>query len=82
FHPFIDDTNFKILIIDKERILFEKCFKARINCFNILINKDFQTSEENIALINETKTKIEIVKTKQELLDYLDAIFSTYVLLK
>ncbi|CAG8854846.1 42539_t:CDS:1, partial [Gigaspora margarita] len=42
----------------------------------------FQTSEENIALINEAKTKIEMVKTKQELLDYLDAIFSTYVLLK
>ncbi|CAG8847610.1 25091_t:CDS:1, partial [Gigaspora margarita] len=51
------DTNFKILITDKERTIFEKCFQARINCFNIL-NKDFQTSKKNIALINEAKTKI------------------------
>ncbi|CAG8833817.1 38947_t:CDS:2, partial [Gigaspora margarita] len=32
---------------------------AGINCFNIL-NKDFQTSKENIALINEAKTKIKM----------------------
>jgi hypothetical protein len=75
------DTDFDILIIDNERTIFKKYFQKGINCFNTL-NKDFKTSEENLALINESKTKIELVKTKQELLDYLDLIFSKFVLSK